>query len=333
MLSPIGCINVVLGGKPTPLHLKDRGKRLTETRLARFESDLGYRLPDDYREFLLRYNGGTSLIGDTIAYVGERAPPFDPGPELRDFYSLGAEEEYRQLRLPAEHTWQLPPHLLPFASDSFGNEIALDLSRSPTPVVFLDHEQTEEGYCGTEVAASFTDVLMLVKTIDERNSELEVEEKEEREQRKAERLSLLNDSWPQWFREGAEKVAARVPDLPARFRTLCLTMFDEHRILRVTEGDRAMLFLDVSAWMRQSQSVVPPLYPGSIDDVGARWSRSEQGEIGAVYYAWGFAAKWRADREARGWARQQGYFFNLTEEGIEAVIGAIADYAPHASGT
>lgn len=34
------------------------GPKLSETRLAAFESKLGYRLPEDYRAFLLKHNGG-----------------------------------------------------------------------------------------------------------------------------------------------------------------------------------------------------------------------------------------------------------------------------------
>src|SRR4051812_8320234 len=50
-----------------PLKIYDSLKNLTEDELAAFEASLGHRLPEDYRQFLLRNNGGFSNL-DTFVY-------------------------------------------------------------------------------------------------------------------------------------------------------------------------------------------------------------------------------------------------------------------------
>lgn len=111
--------------------------------LKRFERTIGQQLPGDYREFLVRCNGGYGA-GD-IHYL---APPTPEGqsPDVclnhvggfreEDYFSLeSAYENYQQYEI------RIPKDLIWIANDPFGNAICLGIAGAHCgKVYFWDHE-------------------------------------------------------------------------------------------------------------------------------------------------------------------------------------------------
>jgi hypothetical protein len=122
--------------------LTDKGPRLDEKRLAAFEARRGVRLPEEHRRFLLRTNGGIPDPEVGFAFVEDGRPSDSV---LDQFYMLKKSAEDRGLD-DAIDTFvapgRMPPHLLPFACDQFGNQLCLSLGSSDNGAVyFWNHER------------------------------------------------------------------------------------------------------------------------------------------------------------------------------------------------
>lgn len=138
----------------------------TEAEIAQFETQIGHRLPDDYREFLLTHNGGRpEPDAFTLTIWGHAEEDvvmcFFP---MRDL-SLGTVEveDFAELRSwPLHCAWEdlsndlrnlyeieLDETLLPIGTDGSGNYfcVVLDGSRRGS-ILFLEHEMA-----GTEPLA------------------------------------------------------------------------------------------------------------------------------------------------------------------------------------
>lgn len=110
--------------------------QLSESDLAKFEGALKSRLPDTYREHLLKYNGG------------EWKPNFfviseDKGQSVvQSVYGLHNGPEYVQLDKQYQvFKNRIPKDLLAIASDPFGNQICLGIAGSQrNKMYFWDHE-------------------------------------------------------------------------------------------------------------------------------------------------------------------------------------------------
>jgi cell wall assembly regulator SMI1 len=102
------------------------------------EEEVGQRLPDEYREYLLDQDGGR-LENNSQA--------------LTSFFGLGDVPEYRSMRAKLEtYRDRLPPWLLPIANDAFGNLFAISLRATDLGSIwFWDHErEADEGEPATE---------------------------------------------------------------------------------------------------------------------------------------------------------------------------------------
>jgi hypothetical protein len=147
--------------------------------LGAFEADIGQRLPDDYRRFLVMCNGG---------YVGGRLWFTGPNPEGRDtdagVHHIGGfrQENYFSLA-SARDCYQgsdqrIPKALLWIMDDPFGNAICLGLTgKHRGRVYFWDHEcepdpddwdgQVETAGNILLLANSFTDFVAGLRQPDE----------------------------------------------------------------------------------------------------------------------------------------------------------------------
>jgi hypothetical protein len=98
---------VTLLGRTTPVFLRSCGPEVSEADLAAFEATLGYPLPDDYRDFLLRYNGGRPSVIMVTARDDDPTVPYAHGDGIRCFYKLqtaaGPVKNYERLRSPREY--------------------------------------------------------------------------------------------------------------------------------------------------------------------------------------------------------------------------------------
>ncbi|MCE9546854.1 MAG: SMI1/KNR4 family protein [Planctomycetia bacterium] len=115
----------------------DGAPTLTEDSLREFETNQQCKLPDDYRRFLLRHNGGFPYP-DCVAFKEAGRPT------ASDVFCFHAVDDERPWASMAWHlkTYadRIPKHTLPIAHDSCGNLWLLNLgSDQRGAVVFWDH--------------------------------------------------------------------------------------------------------------------------------------------------------------------------------------------------
>lgn len=94
------------------------------TQLAELESRVGVRLPDDYREFVSKFNGGY-FKSPEITPVGDDCPL----ETLQILFGIGASHEEAELgleRRAALFDDNDPPKIIPIGSTGMGGLIILD---------------------------------------------------------------------------------------------------------------------------------------------------------------------------------------------------------------
>jgi hypothetical protein len=113
--------------------------------VEQLENEIGYRLPESYRSFLLNTNGAEVPAGrgcfrvetDSIkgwicidCFYGVTGPNVPPvlqlGQSIKDFASM------------------LPPGMLPVATDAFGNQILLSLGGQDRGAIFFYNHAVDE---------------------------------------------------------------------------------------------------------------------------------------------------------------------------------------------
>lgn len=128
-----------LGASPFPL--TESYAPLQPATLGRFEELLEVRLPADYRNFLLRNNGGRPRVnGFRIENNGQASD------EVLDYFlGIAQGEQDDIVTFLQGYADRLPPELLPSAYDAFGNLICLGLSEPfAGQVLFWNHELEPE---------------------------------------------------------------------------------------------------------------------------------------------------------------------------------------------
>ena len=113
-----------------------------EARVSAFEGTLGHPLPDGYRDFMLRYNGGRPT--PSSFQLALRSGPYTDS--LVDwFLSLHDGELSNLERTVKLMSGRFPPDTLPIGRDPFGNFVLIGL-RGDTrgKVYFWDHENEAE---------------------------------------------------------------------------------------------------------------------------------------------------------------------------------------------
>jgi hypothetical protein len=81
----------------------------SEEAIAAFEKELGFRLPEDYRQFLLKYNGGGRPTQPDFDYKLLNGKDMRSFVEL--FFGIGLEENTKNLRIHQKMQGQ-PPYFL-----------------------------------------------------------------------------------------------------------------------------------------------------------------------------------------------------------------------------
>ena len=111
--------------------LQEQGPRLAPSEIDDFERQIGLRLPDDYRKFLQKTNGGVVLESDGYFYLDAG----DWWNQIHVFFSLRLPDtpdvEIASVvrRLQRHHPDKFDKLLgkLPIASDHYGNKIYVKL--------------------------------------------------------------------------------------------------------------------------------------------------------------------------------------------------------------
>lgn len=143
----------------------DDGRNITPNEISEFESKLGIALPNDYKDVIKNYDGGTPNL-----------PAIDFGGMIEKVFTglipLMRPNEYNDpiTEIIARYKGRFPEGVIPFGDDPFGNMYCFDYRKNTLPIiVYWDHEMgvNEEGqFC--IVANNFTDFLnMLYEQEDE----------------------------------------------------------------------------------------------------------------------------------------------------------------------
>ena len=128
--------HIIIESKNTGVSLERYPQLLpTEEQISTFEAQMGFRLPKDYRAFLLEYNGGTCVFGSVIESLDS---------VLCDLYCFDTDGTYgcMPLQLPQDCTeWEMLPHnCLLIGETDGGDAVALLFEADETAVVVIDHE-------------------------------------------------------------------------------------------------------------------------------------------------------------------------------------------------
>jgi hypothetical protein len=290
-------MNVVVHGRQTPVVLEERGPNISEREIKEFETRLGYQLPSDYREFLLRYNGGSPRVGIVNGRDDDPDVPYQHGDFVRMFLELppanGSVENY-ELRAPAEIPWDLPGHILPIAEDSFGNYFVMELGKNGC-IRFLDHESLDEPVSRHRIMAdSFLDLLLRFRTMQE-------QEEIDRAQYSLELNALEAGKFPPDLDSQCYAAEERFPEIRQWIRSLCVSIFKEKGHFSVHADPKSRLLLDVAFWLNQNGKA-----PGTatkrteLATIIMGWHQEDEDGFGLNGYAPDFLHSWWEDRLATG---------------------------------
>ena len=127
-----------------------------EAAIATFEAKRGFRLPGDYREFLLTANGGKP---DPCAFqLALRSGPYTDS-LVHWFHALGDDLE----SIADEMHRRIPPELLPIASDPGGNLVCIGVEGDARGKVYFwdhEHEVYPTGWSNVDLVADSFDAFL-----------------------------------------------------------------------------------------------------------------------------------------------------------------------------
>ncbi len=145
------------------MELTDVGEKLTNYDILNLEQELNLQLPQDYKNFLLKNNGGAPVqdwVFDFTQIIPESGKPFDNSSVIREFSTL-SELPFFYGNLIGEEL--IPEKFLPIASDPFDNQILLCADENNYgKIYFADHEMYDsetDHWLMTELADSFTEFI------------------------------------------------------------------------------------------------------------------------------------------------------------------------------
>ena len=118
----------------------DAGMNLTTEILTEFEKELGVVLPNSYRKFMLKSNGGMpeeEVEFSFIEYNPVAQENCEQGSDIHYFYNI---EELINVYQNLVSEELIQKSFIPIACDSFGNEILLGTDMDAAGVFFANHE-------------------------------------------------------------------------------------------------------------------------------------------------------------------------------------------------
>ena len=111
----------------------------TLSEIKAIEEEYGFTLPDDYKAHLLLYNGGWPKERDTFMQPAEADGNSIPR-TISDFYSIEHGDETFEDALE-DLADQLHPHLVPFGSETGGDQFLLSVGPEDYgSVYYISHE-------------------------------------------------------------------------------------------------------------------------------------------------------------------------------------------------
>lgn len=126
-------------------------KSISIDTIERMEDRLQITLPDDYKQFVLKYDGG---------YPHPNHFKVDEKVEiLNNLLSLDENETDNIYEVLEDLQNRIGDQLIPFAEDGFGNLLCFDYSAAKN-IVFWDHEKNYDDFKeSTFVSSSFSSLI------------------------------------------------------------------------------------------------------------------------------------------------------------------------------
>ena len=150
------------------MKLYDSGEKLTKGSLERFEKILGKSLPSDYRDFMMKDNGGTPEEDLAFSFIDVTTNSTNNS-DIRELFVFYEDEDndnfddIGRIYNSMVNENLIPPYFLPIGDDSGGNPICMNLSENEYGSVwFCDHEleNKDTGFlASSKIADSFTGFL------------------------------------------------------------------------------------------------------------------------------------------------------------------------------
>lgn len=132
---------------------------LAEDVLQSKENEWGVRLPEDYRRFLLQYNGGWPEP-DSFKFKDS-----DKGSSVQAFF--GIKGQYDLLDEVRRYRRRLPERLFPIAIDPGGNRVCISVVGDDTgKIYFWDHEMSADAEQG-ETPDTVDNIVPIADSFDE----------------------------------------------------------------------------------------------------------------------------------------------------------------------
>ena len=107
--------------------IRDSFDPILPSDLAQLELELGSSLPQDYKAFLLRHNGG--YFEDEVRYPYLEPCPYGDFGIIRGFLGLNVGYDYADIRdhIKVLIDWNIASDLMPIGDDIFGNPICISI--------------------------------------------------------------------------------------------------------------------------------------------------------------------------------------------------------------
>ena len=151
------------------MEMKNSGVQLTEDVIAEFEKEFNIMLPQDYRKFMLKNNGGKPVPVDrwNFSFIENGTDTMTDSivSFFEKFYSekTTKDDDLKEGYAALLRTEQIPANLLPIADDPFGNIIFLSAAGEDYGKVYFGNtelEVPETGYIVmSPIADTFTEFM------------------------------------------------------------------------------------------------------------------------------------------------------------------------------
>ncbi|MFN7138124.1 MAG: SMI1/KNR4 family protein [Limisphaerales bacterium] len=312
-------LKVEIAGVQTPVFLESTGPKISSSDISAFEQRLGQKLPADYREFLLKYNGGSPLVGVVNGRDDDPNIPYQYGDAVRGFFKLAAGgvevPEYERLTLPSDIPWDLPKDIFPIADDAGGNCFVMQLGDPSGCIRFLNHEDDAPIDEHRVVADSFLDLLLRFRSLEEQAA-IDAAEKE------SERRRIMNGPFPPKLDAQCRVVELNNPEVRAWIRLVSLGLFEAKGHFSIHAEDLSRLWIDLLFWVYQT--AIAPLRPikrAELATIVVNCYRDDDPEgYGLNGYAPDFLYEWWDDRLNSGALVPTGNGARLSEAAATAMF-------------
>lgn len=148
----------------------ESGNTLKQIQIASVEKELGFTLPKDYVNFLLKNNGGKPDDNYSFSFY-EQGIPEKTDTVVKVFYDINLGNQFDPNDLVGSYralvdSEQIPVEFLPIAEDVFGNLIIMACNKEHWGSIYFGNaelENVETGYIAMSfVANSFSEFLDLL---------------------------------------------------------------------------------------------------------------------------------------------------------------------------